>query len=67
MDILIDMVLNGPWGDKLLVLVPAAISIANVITMLSPSVSESKVYNIIMKILNVVSLNIVKNKNADAE
>jgi len=41
------------------------IAIANIITMLFPSVSTSPVYNAVMKVLNFLSLNILKNKNAD--
>lgn len=41
------------------------VAIANIVTMLSPSVSNSPTYNFIMKILNFLSLNILKNKNAD--
>ena len=41
------------------------VAIANIITMLFPSVSNSPVYNFVMKILNFLSLNILKNKNAD--
>jgi len=43
----------------------AIIAIANVITMLFPSVSNNAIYNGIMKVLNFISLNILKNKNAD--
>ena len=41
------------------------VAISNIITMLFPSVSSSPAYNFIMKILNFLSLNILKNKNAD--
>lgn len=41
------------------------IAIANLITMLLPSVKDSKIYNAIMKVLNFIALNILKNKNAD--
>jgi len=41
------------------------ISVANLITMLMPSVKDNKVYNFVMKILNFIALNILKNKNAD--
>ena len=51
--------------EQIGIVVAALIAIANVITMLSPSVSNNKVYNLIMKILNFVSLNVLKNKNAD--
>ena len=41
------------------------VAVANIITMLFPSVSNSPVYNFVMKVLNFLSLNILKNKNAD--
>ena len=41
------------------------VGIANVITMLMPSTTNSKAYNIVMKVLNWLSLNVLKNKNAD--
>lgn len=42
-----------------------AITGANLITMFMPSVKENAIYNSIMKVLNMVSLNVGKNKNAD--
>lgn len=47
-------------------IVTAVITIANIITASTPSKSDNKVLNSILKILNIVSLNIGKNKNADA-
>jgi hypothetical protein len=41
------------------------VAIANIVTMLLPSVSTNPVYNAVMKVLNFLSLNILKNKNAD--
>ncbi len=38
---------------------------ANLITMFFPSVKTNPIYNSVMKVLNVVSLNVGKNKNAD--
>jgi len=42
-----------------------AVAGANLITMFFPSVKENSIYNSIMKVLNMVSLNVGKNKNAD--
>jgi hypothetical protein len=39
--------------------------IANLITMMTPSKADNKILNVILTILNLVSLNIGKNKNAD--
>jgi uncharacterized protein YggT (Ycf19 family) len=50
---------------NILASVATVIGLANMITIWFPSVKENKVYNFIMKILNWVSLNIIKNKNAD--
>ena len=65
METIIDMIMNGPIGDKLIIGVPVVIALANVVTMLFPSVGTNKFYNMAMKVLNTVSLNIAKNKNAD--
>lgn len=46
-------------------IVTAVITIANIITASTPSKSDNKILNSILKILNIVSLNIGKNKNAD--
>lgn len=41
------------------------VAVANLITMLVPSVKENKFYNFVMKVLNFLALNVLKNKNAD--
>jgi len=41
------------------------VGIANFITMFLPSVGQNPIYNKVMKLLNMVSLNVGKNKNAD--
>lgn len=46
-------------------IVTAVITIANIITASTSSKSDNKIWNSILKILNIVSLNIGKNKNAD--
>ena len=50
---------------KIALYVGSAITIANAITACFPSVGENKYYNIVMKILNFISINVLKNKNAD--
>lgn len=61
--------LSNLLGDSLvaniLASVAAVVGLANMITMWFPSVKENKVYNFFMKILNWLSLNVIKNKNAD--
>lgn len=41
--------------------------VASAIGTRMPSIGKNKVYNAIMKVLNVIALNVGKNKNADAE
>jgi len=53
--------------QQLVLWVSVAVVAANAITATFPSVKENKVYNFIMSILNFVSMNFGKNKNADTE
>lgn len=57
-------------NENQFVLIGAAIAFivagANLLTMFVPSVSKNPVYSKVMGFLNVLALNIVKNKNADA-
>lgn len=60
----------GLLGDKGALaggIIGVFIALANVVTMFSPSTGNNKIYNMIMAFLNALSLNIGKNKNADAE
>ena len=41
------------------------VTAANAITALTPTTSDDKVINAILKFLNTLSLNVGKNKNAD--
>ena len=43
----------------------AVVTIANIITMATPSTHDNQILNGILKILNLLSLNVGKNKNAD--
>lgn len=45
--------------------VSAVIASASAITMLTPTKKDDKVYDFLMVILNFLSLNVLKNKNAD--
>lgn len=49
------------WVEGLTALVVAA----NGITMLTPTQTDNAILNIILRVLNFISLNILKNKNAD--
>jgi len=44
----------------------SSVFIANLITMLTNSRSSNPKINLLLKILNVIAMNIFKNKNADA-
>lgn len=45
--------------------ITAVIASASAITMLTPTTTDDKIYNGVMKVLNFLSLNVFKNKNAD--
>lgn len=49
------------WINAITALVVAA----NGITILTPTKTDNKIVDAILKVLNIVSLNIGKNKNAD--
>lgn len=55
------------WTAQLGIYASLLITIATAITAVFPSVSENKIYNIAMKVLNFIAGNFGKNKNADAE
>jgi len=48
-----------------LVAITALVTAANGITSLTPTTSDDKVVNALLKLLNTLSLNVGKNKNAD--
>jgi len=47
--------------------VTAVVTAASAITALTPTKTDDKILNGILKVLNFLSLNVLKNKNADAE
>ena len=49
-----------------LVAITALVTALSGITALTPTKTDNKVVNVLLTILNVLSLNIGKNKNADA-
>lgn len=63
-----DFLLNLLNENQLVLLAAVAafaVTGANLITMFFPSVKDNAFYNGAMKILNMVSMNVGKNKNAD--
>ena len=48
-----------------LVAVTAVISAATAITALTPTKTDNKIINIVLKVLNFLAGNVLKNKNAD--
>jgi hypothetical protein len=62
---LLKMFLTDETIATIIKYVAALIALSNVITMLFPSVIGNKIYDAVMKVLNFLSLNILKNKNAD--
>ena len=48
-----------------LLAITALVTAANAITALTPTTSDDKFVNAILKFLNTLSLNVGKNKNAD--
>ena len=47
--------------------VTAVVTACSAITALTPTKADDKILNGILKVLNFLSLNVLKNKNADAE
>lgn len=45
--------------------VSAVIASCSAITALTPSTTDDKILNAVLKVLNFLSLNVLKNKNAD--
>ena len=48
-----------------LLAITAVVTSANAITALTPTQTDDKILNAILRVLNILSLNIAKNKNAD--
>jgi hypothetical protein len=61
----IQMILGQEWYIIIALAISTLITIANLITMWFPTVKDNAIYNFIMKILNVLALNIKHNRNAD--
>jgi uncharacterized membrane protein len=64
MDMIVGFFNSGPaW----IAAITGIITACTAITALTPSTSDDKIVNFILKILNLLSGNVGKNKNADSE
>lgn len=45
--------------------ITTVVTAANAITALTPTSSDDKIINAVLKVLNVLAFNVIKNKNAD--
>ena len=64
MDIIKEFVSENTWA-QMVAIAGALCLVANAVTMVLPSITNNKVYNVIMKILNTIAGNRGRNKNAD--
>ncbi|WP_025899035.1 hypothetical protein [Sneathiella glossodoripedis] len=46
-------------------IIASVVTIANIITAATPTNHDNQILNAILKVLNILSINIGKNKNAD--
>lgn len=58
---------DAAWYETAGTIIAMVIGMSNVVTMSFPSIIGKTWYDIPMKLLNFLSLNVFKNKNADAE
>mgnify|MGYP003146849250 CR=1 FL=1 len=59
--------LKSIQGGEVVAAITALVTIANVITSLTPSTADNKALQKILDVLNMLSVNVGKNKNADRE
>jgi len=52
-------------SDKCVAVIAFFVAVANVVTAVMPSVKGNEIYDTVMKVLNWMSLNVGKNRNAD--
>lgn len=64
METLLDFIRNGSF-EAWIVAFTGVLTAATAITALTPTQTDNKVVNVILKILNVLAGNVLKNKNAD--
>ena len=67
MEDLLMQLFGGDIVTQIVLWVGVVVGLANAITSVFPSVKENKIYNLVMKVLNFLAVNIGKNKNADAK
>lgn len=60
---IITSVLNG--ADQWIPAITGVVTAATAITALTPTKADNKIINAILKVLNFVAGNVLKNKNAD--
>jgi len=66
MDFIMNLFQNPALGDWI-VAITAVVTAATAITALTPTTVDNTVVNIILKILNVLAGNVLKNKNIDSK
>lgn len=64
MDFIMNLFQNPALGDWIAA-ITGLVTAATAITMLTPTTVDNTVINIILKVLNVLAGNVLKNKNAD--
>ena len=66
MDFIMNLFQNPALGDWI-VAITAVVTAATTITALTPTTVDNTVVNIILKILNILAGNVLKNKNIDSK
>lgn len=51
--------------EQIAALIAGVIALANAITAMTPTKTDNEIWNAISKVLNILALNVFKNKNAD--
>ena len=63
--LLVNLLLTHPKAMMCAIAIAFSVVFANFITMLTPSKVDDKFMNAILRALNVIAMNILKNKNKD--
>lgn len=64
MEQVIEFLTSGEFQDWV-VAVAGVVTAATAITALTPTKTDNKIANVILKVLNILAGNVAKNKNAD--